>query len=223
MIKEQNALDSSSVIYIHNLSVSVDSKSVLHTIDLTIAPGSVHALMGPNGSGKSSLAYTLMGHPRYTITQGALRYLGQNVQNLPADERSRKGIFLAMQNPIEIPGLSVYALLKEAVRARDAEGFSLINFSAEIERIADLLKVNRAWLHRPLDSGFSGGEKKRLELLQMLVLKPTFAILDEIDSGLDIDAIVQMGDALHNYHQQNPTVKFFGHQPSEKILRYNYA
>ena len=208
MTKKQQAVDSSAVMTINNLSVSVDGKHVLHGIDLQIASGSVHALMGPNGSGKSSLAYTLMGHPRYNVIQGTLSYLGKNLLLIPADERSRKGIFLAMQSPIEIPGLSVYTLLKEAVRARNVEGFSLIDFSAEIEQIADQLKVSRAWLHRPLDSGFSGGEKKRLELLQMFVLKPKLAILDEIDSGLDVDAIVQMGHALHTYHRENPTVSF---------------
>jgi ABC-type uncharacterized transport system ATPase subunit len=119
--------------------VSVSGKQVLHTIDLQVGPGSVHALMGPNGSGKSSLAYTLMGHPKYTITQGSCYFKGSDLCNMPIDERSRNGIFLAMQSPIEIPGLSVYTLLKEAVRARNVEAFSLLEFTQQIEQAADKL------------------------------------------------------------------------------------
>lgn len=208
MIKKQGEADSSAIIHIRNLAVSVDGKTVLNGIDLQIAPGSVHALMGPNGAGKSSLAYTLMGHPRYKVISGSLVFRGQDYGPIATDERSRNGIFLAMQHPIEIPGLSVYTLLKEAVRARNVEGFSLIEFSTVIEQMADLLHISRAWLHRPLDSGFSGGEKKRLELLQMLVLKPTFVILDEIDSGLDVEAIVHMGTIIKNYATQNPHAGF---------------
>ena len=203
MIKEQSSAGSSAVICIRNVVVSVGCKTVLDAVYLEITPGSVHALMGPNGAGKSSLAYTLMGHPRYQVTQGSSIYRGQDCLKMSIEERSRNGIFLAMQNPIEIPGLSVYTLLKESVRARNVEGFSLAEFSADIESIADLLKISRAWLHRPLDSGFSGGEKKRLELLQMFVCKPKLAILDEIDSGLDVEAIVTMGDIIHSYSKQN--------------------
>lgn len=150
----------SGLITIHDLAVSVSGKSVLHAINFQIEPGTVHALMGPNGSGKSSLAYTLMGHPKYTITGGSCYFNGSDLCNMPIDHRSRSGIFLAMQNPIEIPGLSVYTLLKEAARARDVEAFSLLGFTQQIERAADMANVNRSWLHRPLDSGFSGGEKK---------------------------------------------------------------
>lgn len=207
-MKKQEQTDSSAIIRIHAMTVSVDGKTVLNGIDLQITSRSIHALVGPNGAGKSSLAYTLMGHPRYQIIAGSLIYLGQDYAPMPADERSRNGIFLAMQNPIEIPGLSVYTLLKEAVRARNVECFSLAEFSATIEQTADLLGISRAWLHRPLDSGFSGGEKKRLELLQMLLLKPTLVILDEIDSGLDVDALVQMAEVIKKYAVQNPHAGF---------------
>ena len=218
MIKNISTADSSPVIHVHNLSVSVDGKSVLNGIELQIGAGTVHALMGPNGSGKSSLVYTLMGHPRYHVTQGSLLYRSQDITRQPVEERSRNGIFLAMQSPIEIPGLSIYTLLKEAVRARNVDDFSLMDFSAEIESVADMLKINRAWLHRPLDSGFSGGEKKRLELLQMLVLKPTLAILDEIDSGLDADAIIHIADVLATYRKQNPQASFLIVSHQKKFL-----
>lgn len=210
--------ESSALINIHDLTVSVDGKEILHTLDLQIEPGKVHALIGPNGSGKSSLAYTLMGHPKYKITQGSVHYQGHDIVNLPIDARSRNGIFLAMQTPIEIPGLSVYTLLKEAVRARNVEGFSIIDFSKEIERMADHEHINRSWLHRPLDSGFSGGEKKRIELLQMLVLKPEFAVLDEIDSGLDVDAMVHMGNVLNMYCKQNPKASLLVISHQKKFL-----
>ena len=208
MIQEHNKADSSAIIQINNMAVSVDCKAVLHAIALLIEPGSIHALMGPNGAGLSSLAYSLMGHPRYQVTQGSLIYKGQDCAKLATDERACNGMFLAMQHPIEIPGLSVYTLLKEAMRARTIEAISLVDFSATIESLADQLKISRAWLHRPLDSGFSGGEKKKLELLQMLVCKPTLAILDEIDSGLDMQAIVQMGEAVQTYAKQNPHAGF---------------
>jgi Fe-S cluster assembly ATP-binding protein len=194
---------SSNLIAIDNLTVSVEGKQVLHNLDLQIMPGMTYALIGPNGSGKSSLAYTLMGHPSYVVTQGSFYYKGSDLKSVAIDERARNGIFLALQSPIEIAGLSVYALLKEAVRARNVEGFSLASFTQHIEQMADIAHVARSWLHRHLDSGFSGGEKKKLELLQMLVLEPNFAILDEIDSGLDSDAITHTAKVLQLYCQQH--------------------
>lgn len=195
---------SSNLIIIRSMAILVDGKQVLHRLDLQIKPNTIHALMGPNGSGKSSLASVLMGNPKYIVTQGILYFQGSDLGAMAIHERSRKGIFLAMQNPIEIAGLSVYTLLKEAVRARDVESFSLINFTQQIEKMADMAGVPRSWLHRPLDSGFSGGEKKKLELLQMLVLEPKIAILDEIDSGLDVDALTHMTKVLLLYCQQHP-------------------
>lgn len=209
---------SSSLLTIHQMAVSVEGKEVLHDLDLQVEPGTVNALMGPNGSGKSSLAYTLMGHPKYDITQGLLCFQGADLNCLATDERARKGIFLAMQHPIEIAGLSVYTLLKEAVRARDVEGFSLLDFTHNIEQMADVAGIPRTWLHRSLDSGFSGGEKKRLELLQLLVLKPQLAILDEIDSGLDIDAIAHMANVLCMYCQQQSQASLLVISHQKKFL-----
>jgi Fe-S cluster assembly ATP-binding protein len=209
---------SSVLLTIHNMAVSVDGKQVLHGLDLQIKAGTVQALMGPNGSGKSSLASTLMGNPKYVVMQGQLFFNGVDLDSLPIDERSRKGIFLSMQNPIEIAGLSVYTLLKEAIRARDVEGFSLIDFTKHIEQMADMADIPRSWLHRSMDSGFSGGEKKRLELLQMLVLKPNFTILDEIDSGLDIDALAHMAKVLQLYCKQYPHASLLVISHQKKFL-----
>ena len=178
----------------------------------------MHALVGPNGAGKSSLAYVIMGDPRYTITHGTLNFLGQDIKKIAIEERSRQGIFLAMQYPIEIPGVSVYTLLKEAVRVRNVEEFSLVEFSKEIEHMADKAHVPRAWLHRSLDSGFSGGEKKKLELLQMLVLKPVLVILDEIDSGLDADAMLHIGSILRCYVDENPKASLLVMSHQKKFL-----
>lgn len=208
-----------SVMLIKDLCVAVEGKEVLHALDLRIEPGTIHVLMGPNGSGKSSLAYTIMGYPKYQIVGGTVHYQG-GIVDQAIDQRSRMGIFLAMQTPVDIPGLSVYTLLKEAVRARDVEHFSLIGFSGEIEQAADCVGVPRSWLHRSLDSGFSGGEKKRLELLQMLVLKPNLAILDEIDSGLDADAVSHIAHVLNSYREQHRQMSFIVISHQKRFLDF---
>jgi Fe-S cluster assembly ATP-binding protein len=218
MIQKKSNDRTSVLLTIHDMAVAVDDKQVLHDLDLLVKPGTVQALMGPNGSGKSSLAATLIGNPKYVVTQGLLYFKDADLNSLPIDERSRKGIFLAMQNPIEIAGLSVYTLLKEACRARDVEGFPLINFTKHVEQMADMAGVPRSWLHRSMDSGFSGGEKKKLEILQMLVLKPQLAILDEIDSGLDIDALAHMAKVIQLYCQQYPEASLLVISHQKKFL-----
>jgi len=208
----------STLLTIYNMTVSVVGKQVLHGLALQINPGTVQALMGPNGSGKSSLASVVMGNPKYAVIEGKLVFNGVDLGLLPIDERSRKGIFLAMQNPIDIAGLSVYTLLKEAIRARNVEGFSLLDFTRHIEQMADIAGIPRAWLHRSMDSGFSGGEKKKMELLQLLVLKPQLAILDEIDSGLDIDALAHMAKVLQLYCKQCPDASLLVISHQKKFL-----
>lgn len=184
----------SSILKIDNLQVSIDDKRILRGVNFEIKPGEVHAIMGPNGSGKSTLAYTLAGHPSYEVTQGKISLGKDDVLAMAANERAQAGLFLAFQYPTEIPGVKVQNFLRQAYRARfkgqkDKQFSSVLEFRKHLENLAQELQVNPELLKRGLNEGFSGGEKKRLEILQMAVLEPKFAVLDEVDSGLDIDAI----------------------------------
>ncbi|HML19404.1 MAG TPA: Fe-S cluster assembly ATPase SufC [Candidatus Dependentiae bacterium] len=213
-------------IQLENVSVSTGEKNVLHDISLNIFPGTMHVLMGVNGSGKSSMAYTLMGHPHYKVTFGSIMCDEKDLFEVPHWQRAIQGIFLAFQSPVSIPGLSIYSLLKEAVRARDVDIFSLIDYTARIESAADQIGMSRTWLHRPLDTGFSGGEKKKLELLQLLVLQPKFVILDELDSGLDSDTQLLVARVLNTYREQYPSASFLviSHQKGFlDLLRPDYV
>jgi Fe-S cluster assembly ATP-binding protein len=184
-----------SQLEIKNLHVSIEDKEILKGLSLTVNQGEVHAIMGPNGTGKSTLAYTLMGHPNYTVTEGEIIFKGQNVLELEPDERSRAGIFLAFQYPVAIPGVTVANFLRTALNARrraanpDDKGMPILEFRKLLKENMDTLKMDHAFAGRYLNDGFSGGEKKRAEILQMATLKPEFAVLDETDSGLDIDAL----------------------------------
>lgn len=179
---------------IDSLQATIGDKHILRGISLEIKPGEVHAIMGPNGSGKSTLAYTLAGHPSYEITDGMVKLDGANVLEMSPDQRAQAGLFLAFQYPIEIPGVRVQNFLRLAHQARfadqpDKQFAKVLDFRHHLEALADELHVKKELLKRGLNEGFSGGEKKRLEILQMAVLEPKFAILDETDSGLDVDAI----------------------------------
>ena len=184
-----------SQLEIKNLHVSIEDKEILKGLSLTINQGEIHAIMGPNGTGKSTLAYTLMGHPNYKVTEGEIIFKGQNVLELEADERSRAGIFLAFQYPVAIPGVTVANFLRTALNARrraanpEDKGISILDFRKMLKEKMDMLKMDHTFAGRYLNEGFSGGEKKRAEILQMATLKPEIAILDETDSGLDIDAL----------------------------------
>ncbi len=184
-----------SEIVIKNLHVSIEGKEILKGVDLTVKQGEIHAIMGPNGTGKSTLAYTLMGHPSYTVTEGEVIFKGQNVLELAPDERSRAGIFLAFQYPVSIPGVTVANFLRTAINARrraanaEDKGIPIPEFRKMLKAKMELLKMDSSFAGRYLNEGFSGGEKKRAEILQMATLKPEIAILDETDSGLDIDAL----------------------------------
>ncbi|MCB9110201.1 MAG: Fe-S cluster assembly ATPase SufC [Anaerolineales bacterium] len=184
-----------SQLEIKDLHVSIEDKEILKGLSLTIKKGEIHAIMGPNGTGKSTLAYTLMGHPNYTVTGGEVLLDGENVLEMEPDERSRAGIFLAFQYPVAIPGVTVANFLRSAINARrraenpEDKGMPIPEFRKMLKEKMDMLKMDHAFAGRYLNDGFSGGEKKRAEILQMASLKPSFAILDETDSGLDIDAL----------------------------------
>jgi Fe-S cluster assembly ATP-binding protein len=184
-----------SELVVKNLHVSIEGKEILTGVDLTVKQGEIHAIMGPNGTGKSTLAYTLMGHPSYEVTQGEVWLKGKNILELKPEERSRLGMFLAFQYTVAIPGVTVANFLRTALnshrRATNPEdkGMPIPEFRKLLKEKMDLLKMDNAFAGRYLNDGFSGGEKKRAEILQMAVLRPEIAILDETDSGLDIDAL----------------------------------
>jgi len=184
-----------SELVIKNLRVSIDGKEILRGLDLTVKQGETHAIMGPNGTGKSTLAYTLMGHPNYEVADGEVWFKGENILELEPDERSRLGMFLAFQYPVAIPGVTVANFLRSAINSRrrvenpDDKGMPIPEFRKMLKEKMDLLKMDHNFAGRYLNDGFSGGEKKRAEILQMATLKPEIAILDETDSGLDIDAL----------------------------------
>lgn len=192
-----------AVLEIRNLHVSIDGKPILKGVNLTVKQGEVHALMGRNGSGKSTLAYALMGHPAYTVEEGQIIFDGQDVLELEPDERSRLGLFLAFQYPVAIPGVTVANFLRAAINARrkdanpDDKGISIPEFRKLLTSKMEALKIDPKFAGRYLNDGFSGGEKKRAEILQMATLSPKIAILDETDSGLDIDALRVVADGIN--------------------------
>lgn len=183
-------------LVIHDLHVSVEDKEILKGLDLTIQEGQRHALMGPNGNGKSTLLAAIMGNPKYTVTQGSITLDGQDVLAMSVDQRSKTGLFLGMQYPAEISGVTNSDFLRSAINARQEKPISLFKFIKQMESAISNLEMKSDLAHRFVNDGFSGGEKKRNEIVQMLMLKPRFAMLDEIDSGLDVDALRIVSDAV---------------------------
>jgi Fe-S cluster assembly ATP-binding protein len=196
-----------SKLEIKNLHVTVDTdqgtKEILKGVDLVINSGESHAIMGPNGSGKSTLAYTIAGHPKYTVTQGEILLDGEDVLEMSVDERARAGLFLAMQYPVEIPGVSVSNFLRTAKTAIDGEAPALRTWIKDVKGAMDNLKMDSTFTERNVNEGFSGGEKKRHEILQMELLKPKFAVLDETDSGLDVDALKVVSEGVNRAKESN--------------------
>ncbi|HKE98431.1 MAG TPA: Fe-S cluster assembly ATPase SufC [Actinomycetes bacterium] len=185
------------ILVVSGLRVGVDGKEILKGVDLAVERGKVHALMGPNGSGKSTLAYALAGHPRYAITGGTATFKGEDLADLTPDERARLGMFLAMQYPVEVPGVSVTNFLRSAVNAVRGEDLPVRQFARELREQMTLLDMDPRFAERHLNEGFSGGEKKRHEILQMALLRPELAILDETDSGLDVDALRVVAEGVN--------------------------
>ncbi len=192
-----------STLIIKDLYVTVGEKEILKGINLTINTGEIHAIMGPNGNGKSTLLSTIMGHPKYVVTQGEILLDGQDVLSMSVDERARAGLFLGMQYPQEIPGVTNSDFLKSAINSRLEKPISLFKFIRTLDKNIEELEMDPNLAHRYLNEGFSGGEKKRNEILQMKLLQPKFALLDEIDSGLDVDALRVVSDAINSMRGEN--------------------
>src|SRR6266496_5990346 len=193
-----------ATLEIHDLHVAVADatgarKEILRGVDLTVPAGQTHAIMGPNGSGKSTLAYAIAGHPRYEVTSGTVTLDDQDVLAMTVDERARAGLFLAMQYPVEVPGVSVSNFLRTAVTAVDGQAPKLRDFVKELRAAMSALSIDPAFAERNLNEGFSGGEKKRHEILQLELLNPKIAILDETDSGLDIDALKVVSEGINRF------------------------
>ncbi len=182
---------------IENLHVRIDEREILHGVDLTVGRGETHALMGPNGSGKSTLANTIMGNPKYEVTEGRILFNGEDLTEADPDERARAGLFMAFQYPATIPGVSVANFLRLAVNARREDPIKVKDFGKLLRENVDMLRIDRDFVSRYLNEGFSGGEKKRAEILQLAMLKPEVAVLDETDSGLDIDALRIVADGVN--------------------------
>ena len=213
-----------SELVIKNLHVSIDNTPIIKGLNLTLRQGEVHAIMGPNGTGKSTLAYTVMGHPSYEVTEGDILIDGQSILEMGADERARAGIFLAFQYPVSIPGVTVANFLRTAINAKrrhaepPQEDISVLDFRKLLKSKMDLLEMDYSFGGRYLNDGFSGGEKKRTEVLQMAVLEPAFAILDETDSGLDIDAIRIVSEGVNALRGPNMGALVITHY--QRILNY---
>ncbi|MBS3751979.1 MAG: Fe-S cluster assembly ATPase SufC [Anaerolineales bacterium] len=211
-------------LIINDLHVGVEDTEILKGVNLTIKTGEVHAIMGPNGTGKSTLAYALMGHPKFEVEKGEVLLDGENILDLDPDERAHKGLFLAFQYPVAVPGVSVANFLRTAVNAKrkannpEDEGISIPAFRKMLREKMELLELETSFAGRYLNEGFSGGEKKRVEILQMAALDPTFAILDETDSGLDIDALQTVADGVNKLRSDQQGTLMITHY--QRVLNY---
>lgn len=213
-----------SELIIRDLHVSIGEKEILKGFNLELRTGQVHAIMGPNGTGKSTLAYSLMGHPKYEITSGDILFNGESILEWETDERARRGIFLAFQYPVSIPGVTVANFLRTALNAKrkslnpDDKGISIVEFRKLLKERMDDLKMDSSFAGRYLNEGFSGGEKKRTEILQMAMLRPILAILDETDSGLDIDALRVVAEGVNALRGNDLGVLVITHY--QRLLNY---
>jgi Fe-S cluster assembly ATP-binding protein len=214
--------DLQKMIEIKNLHANVDGREILHGIDLTIRPGEVHAIMGPNGSGKSTLSQVLAGRETYHVTEGTVTYQGEDLLSMTPEVRAHKGLFLAFQYPVEIPGVNNTYFLKAALnsirQARGDEPLDAMDFLKLVREKVKLVEMDEDLINRPVNEGFSGGEKKRNEIFQMAVLEPTFAILDETDSGLDIDALKIVANGVNSLRGPNRAMLVITHY--QRLLNY---
>lgn len=207
---------SQELLKVEQLVVEVGQKQILHGIDLQMHAGETHVLMGPNGAGKSTLGYALMGNPKYEVTGGAATFQGEDLLEKSTAERAASGLFLSFQNPVEVPGVSLGSFIRSAMEQR-GEKISLWNFRKAVRKQMELLQMDESYIDRDLNVGFSGGEKKKAEILQLLMLKPSLAILDETDSGLDVDAVKTVSLGVQEYQKnQNGALLIITH--STRIL-----
>ena len=189
------------LLEVKNLHVDVEDKQILHGVNLEIGKGETHVLMGPNGTGKSTLGYALMGNPRYTVREGEIWFDGKNITDEAVNERAKAGIFLSFQNPLEVPGVTLSSFIRNALEQKTGKRIRLWDFKKELERTMEILQMDPSYAERDLNVGFSGGEKMKAEILQLLMLKPSLAILDETDSGLDVDAVRTVSAGIEEYQK----------------------
>jgi len=193
---------SNTLLQVKDLHVGVQEKEILNGVNLEIPEGETHVLMGPNGTGKSTLGYALIGHPKYEVTEGSIIFNGEDITEEGGDERAKKGLFLSFQNPLEVPGVSLSAFIKSALEQVKGERVKAWDFKKKLHATMDVLNMDYEYAERDLNVGFSGGEKKKAEILQLLMLEPKFAILDETDSGLDVDAVRTVSAGIDEYKKR---------------------
>ena len=195
-------MNKKQLLKVENLHVSVGDREILHGVDLTVGRDETHVLMGPNGTGKSTLGYAVTGNPAYTVTDGQILFDGEDITEMPVNERARRGIFLSFQNPLEVPGVTLSAFIRSALEQKSGSRLRLWDFKKKLAETMKLLQMDESYAERDLNVGFSGGEKKKAEILQMLMLEPKLAILDETDSGLDVDAVRTVSEGVRLYRER---------------------
>ncbi len=205
------------MLQINNLKVKVADKEILHGVNLNVNKGETHVIMGPNGAGKSTLGYAIMGNPKYEVTEGSILFKDKDITEEETHERAKDGIFLSFQNPIEVPGISLSNFIRNAVDTKTGTRARLWDFRKNLEKQMELLGMDKSYADRDLNVGFSGGEKKKAEILQMLMMKPDLAILDETDSGLDVDAIKTVSKGIKMFSNENNATLIITH--GTKILK----
>lgn len=208
-----------NILNIDNLTVKVAGKTILKDFSLEIKSGEIHAIMGPNGTGKSTLTKVIMGDPNYEIVKGTISYNGKVINDMPVNERAKLGIFLGMQMPMAIEGVTNADFLRSALRAKEENNFKLLSFIREVDELTKKLHMDSDMIHRGINDGFSGGERKKNEILQMNILKPDVVLLDEIDSGLDVDSLKLVGESVMDYYKdRKPAILLVTHY--QRLLDY---
>ena len=195
-------MNKEQLLKVENLHVSVGDKEILHGVDLTVGRDEIHVLMGPNGTGKSTLGYAVTGNPAYSVTEGRILFDGEDITDMPVNERAKRGIFLSFQNPLEVPGVTLSAFIRSALEQKSGSRLRLWDYKKKLSETMKRLGMDESYAERDLNVGFSGGEKKKAEILQMLMLEPKLAILDETDSGLDVDAVRTVSEGVRLFRER---------------------